>query len=101
MMLLYHKNPDIQDMKRTVLLALAFVSLLGITGCDNDTPKPVPAVSQEVETQVLPGNPAPQETGSPTIDEQMDELREKNGDIPQEERDRLNNVPVIPDVFDK
>lgn len=93
-------------MKKFLSQALFIVSLFAIVGCDTNMPEPVPADSVPAGTSdEIVGTPhvteAEDEAGSPSIEEQMDGLRENNGDIPQEERDRLNNVPVIPDVFDK
>lgn len=87
-------------MKKLFGILGIIVSLAALSGCDNNsTGEPVPAVSPEGVVST-PHVTVP-ETTNPAIDEQIADLRENNGDIPQEERDRLNNVPVIPDVFDK
>jgi len=91
-------------MKKYLSQVILLVSLIALTGCDKEMPEPAPSAPVEgvvgTPEVFIPDTANPAKEGS-NIDEQIGELRKNNGDIPQEERDRLNNVPAIPDVFDK
>jgi hypothetical protein len=87
-------------MKKPICQVVLFMSLIALTGCNHSTPAPAPAPAQNGVVST-PSTVTPKNTAGPSIDDQMKDLKEHNGDIPQQERDRLNNVPVIPDVFDK
>ena len=93
--------PDITVMKKFIA-PLVFMSLLSLTACWGGNPAAPPASPSE-ETNLGSGvsTESPGTKESPTIDEQIKDVSQHNGDITQADREKLNNVPVIPDVFDK
>lgn len=79
------------------LVPLVFVSLFSLTGCwGGDTEPSAPAPASTTTTA-----PAQTKATSPSIDDQIQDLKTNNGSVPQDKLDKLNKVPVVPDVFGK
>jgi hypothetical protein len=89
---------DNHYMRKKFAAVFLLIPLLSLTACfsSGDPQAPAsPAAPASPTQQVAPQNQAT----SPSIDSQMQDLRQHNGTINPQDQQKLNNNPLVPGAF--
>lgn len=89
---------DNHYMRKKFAALFLLVPLLSLTACfgSGDPQAPAqPTAPSAISTQQAPQNQAT----SPSIDSQMQDLSQHNGNINPEDQQKLNNNPLVPGAF--
>lgn len=92
-------DSDIDSMKKSFAALFLLIPLLSLTACFGSGDPQAPAKPSAPAT-AIPSQQAPQtQATTPSIDSQIQDLNQHNGNINPEDQQKLNNNPLVPGAF--